>query len=48
MCAIAGVYATLLALLMYAEQESPDRKMVTFQDAIWYLMETLTTVGGGW
>ncbi|MFN7260364.1 MAG: potassium channel family protein [Cyclobacteriaceae bacterium] len=47
MCAIAGVYATLLALLMYAEQESPDRKMVTFQDAIWYLMETLTTVGYG-
>ena len=44
---VAGIYALLLALLMYAEQDSPNRKLISLQDGLWFLMETLTTVGYG-
>jgi voltage-gated potassium channel len=47
MGAVAGIYALLLFLLMSAERSSPDRQIITLQDGIWYLMETLTTVGYG-
>jgi voltage-gated potassium channel len=41
------VYATLLALLVHLEKDAPTKSIVSTQDAIWYLMETLTTVGYG-
>jgi voltage-gated potassium channel len=47
MGAVAGLYALLLSLLLYAERSSPDQQIISLQDAIWYLMETLTTVGYG-
>ncbi len=40
-------YSLLLAILMNLEKGVPGSKLVTTQDAIWYLMETLTTVGYG-
>jgi voltage-gated potassium channel len=44
---VAFVYSLLLALLVYLESDHQERSIVTTQDAIWYLMETLTTVGYG-
>ncbi|MFM9837605.1 MAG: potassium channel family protein [Cyclobacteriaceae bacterium] len=44
---VAFVYAMLLVLLINLEKDAPGKNIVTVQDAIWYLMETLTTVGYG-
>jgi voltage-gated potassium channel len=44
---VVFVYAMLLVLLMNLEKDAPEKKIVTIQDAVWYLMETLTTVGYG-
>lgn len=44
---ILFVYASLVALLMKLEAQAPDPKIKTLQDAMWYVMETLTTVGYG-
>ena len=41
------VYAGLVALLLDLESEAPGAKIKTLQDAMWYVMETLTTVGYG-
>jgi voltage-gated potassium channel len=45
--AILLVYTVLIILLMDLESRSPDAKIRTLQDAMWYVMETLTTVGYG-
>lgn len=41
------VYGILLTILLRLEEGHPDSKINTTQDALWYLMETLTTVGYG-
>ncbi len=41
------VYATLVVVLMELEAQDPNAKIRTVQDAMWYVMETLTTVGYG-
>ena len=41
------IYASLLFVLMRIEEDAPNRKIIHLQDAIWYLLETLTTVGYG-
>ncbi|MBS1559561.1 MAG: potassium channel protein [Bacteroidetes bacterium] len=41
------IYGGLLALLLRVEEGLPDSKINTTQDAMWYLVETLTTVGYG-
>lgn len=41
------VYGLLLTLLLWIERTSSASKLRTFQDATWYLAETLTTVGYG-
>ncbi len=44
---IVTVYGTLLTILLDLESGHPDSKINTVQDALWYLTETLTTVGYG-
>jgi voltage-gated potassium channel len=44
---LVGVYGLLLVLLLWIEWDSPTSKLQSLQDAIWYLAETLTTVGYG-
>ncbi len=41
------VYGFLIALLMRFEAGAPDSKLKSLQDALWYLVATLTTVGYG-
>lgn len=41
------VYGVLIAILIGLEQDQPGAKIRTLQDALWYVMETLTTVGYG-
>lgn len=41
------VYTSLLAILLQLEEHAPHTKLRTWQDAAWYLTETLTTVGYG-
>ncbi len=41
------VYGGLLVLLLRLEAGQPHSKLSTTQDAMWYLVETLTTVGYG-
>src|SRR5882762_4546230 len=43
----ACIYGGLLALLLRLESGEPQSKLNTTQDAMWYLVETLTTVGYG-
>lgn len=45
--AIVLVYGILLLLLLQFEAEAPNGKIHTFRDGMWYLLETLTTVGYG-
>ncbi|MDZ4715377.1 MAG: NAD-binding protein [Cytophagales bacterium] len=44
---ILTVYGGLIALLLRLESGLPGSKINSLQDAMWYLMETLTTVGYG-
>jgi voltage-gated potassium channel len=44
---VAIVYGGLLTLLLKLESGEPQSKLNTVQDAMWYLVETLTTVGYG-
>jgi voltage-gated potassium channel len=44
---VVTVYGTLLAVLLDLERGHPDSKINSVQDALWYLTETLTTVGYG-
>ena len=44
---VAAVYAGLLIVLLDLEAGVPNSKLNTVQDAMWYLTETLTTVGYG-
>jgi len=41
------VYGCLLAVLLELEEGAPQSKLNNWQDALWYLVETLTTVGYG-
>ncbi|MBS1488031.1 MAG: NAD-binding protein [Bacteroidetes bacterium] len=41
------VYGGLLTLLLWVEEDRAGSKINTTQDAMWYLVETLTTVGYG-
>ncbi len=43
----ACIYGGLLAVLLWLEGGQPHSKLNTVQDAMWYLVETLTTVGYG-
>lgn len=42
-----SVYGVLIYLLLELESGLPNSKLNTLQDAMWYLVETLTTVGYG-
>jgi voltage-gated potassium channel len=41
------VYGSFIAVLLKLEEGAPFSKINTLQDAMWYLVETLTTVGYG-
>ena len=41
------VYGSLITVLLQLEEGAPDSKLNSLQDAMWYLVETLTTVGYG-
>ncbi len=41
------VYGSLIAVLLRLEEGVPNGKLNSLQDAMWYLVETLTTVGYG-
>src|ERR1700733_8510997 len=41
------VYGTIIWGLLKVESGAPDSKINSLQDAMWYLVETLTTVGYG-
>ncbi len=43
----ACIYGGLLAVLLNLESGQPHSKLNTLQDAMWYMVETLTTVGYG-
>lgn len=45
--AIFVVYGFLIVVLLQLEARQPGAKINTLQDALWYLVETLTTVGYG-
>lgn len=45
--AIFVIYTLLISILLDLEQDAPGAKIKSLQDATWYLMETLTTVGYG-
>ncbi|MBN8577762.1 MAG: potassium channel protein [Cytophagales bacterium] len=40
-------YATIVILLHYIEQDAPGTQMATWQDSLWYLVATITTIGYG-
>lgn len=42
-----GVYVVLLFVISTAESANPDATIVTFIDALWYSLITLTTIGYG-
>jgi voltage-gated potassium channel len=44
---MVAVYTGLLAVLLQLEEHAPHTKLRSWQDAAWYLVETLTTVGYG-
>lgn len=44
---LVAVYGTFIWILLDLEQGVPNSKINTLQDAMWYLVETLTTVGYG-
>src|SRR5258708_26110107 len=41
------IYGSLITVLLQLESGVPNSKLNTVQDAMWYLVETLTTVGYG-
>ncbi len=41
------LYGTFIGVLLELEEGAPNSKINTLQDAMWYLVETLTTVGYG-
>jgi len=41
------IYGSLISLLLQLEEGMPGSKLNTLQDGMWYLVETLTTVGYG-
>lgn len=41
------IYGALIAILLDLEEGEPNSKLNSLQDAMWYLVETLTTVGYG-
>ena len=45
--ALVVAYGSLIAVLLRLEDGVPGSKLNTLQDAMWYLVETLTTVGYG-
>jgi len=45
--AIFFFYGVMLTILLGFEETAPGSKIKSFQDGMWYLLETLTTVGYG-
>ncbi len=45
--AFAALFGSLLAVLLHLEAGVPNSKLNNWVDAMWYLVETLTTVGYG-
>src|SRR5436190_16246006 len=45
--ALVVIYGTFITILLRLESGAPGSKINTLQDAMWYLTETLTTVGYG-
>ena len=45
--ALVVIYGSLITVLLQLEEGAPNSKLNTLQDAMWYLVETLTTVGYG-
>ena len=45
--ALIFTYGTLLTILIELEEAAPNAKIHSINDGIWYLLETLTTVGYG-
>jgi voltage-gated potassium channel len=45
--ALLCTYGILLTILLDIEEDAPESKIHSFQDGMWYLLETLTTVGYG-
>lgn len=45
--AILSFYSILLSILLSFEETAPGSKIHSFMDGMWYLLETLTTVGYG-
>ena len=44
---VSFIYACLIAVLMNLEEGAPNSKVKSLQDALWYVVATLTTVGYG-
>lgn len=44
---ILTAYAILIVVLLHQEVNAPGTKIANLRDALWYLLETLTTVGYG-
>lgn len=44
---LVAIYGSLIFLLIKLESSAPHGRILTVQDGLWYLMETLTTVGYG-
>jgi len=44
---MVSVYGVLVVLLMSFEEGAPNSKVNSLQDALWYVVATLTTVGYG-
>src|SRR3954468_13824012 len=44
---LVAIYGTFIWVLLDLEEGEPNSKINTLQDAMWYLVETLTTVGYG-
>ena len=44
---IVVIYTALIIILLRVEANAPGSKIVNTRDALWYLLETLTTVGYG-
>jgi voltage-gated potassium channel len=47
LAAVVTFYGVLIVILLELESEHPEAEIHTVQDAMWYLVETLTTVGYG-
>ena len=42
-----AIYLAVLCLLTLAERSAPEASIQTFEDALWYSLVTMSTVGYG-